>query len=143
MDNKGLLDRFRSNLPGCWSSDTSADPEGWTAENPSWGQCAVTACMAQDLFGGEIIWATAITPDDERHSHYFNRLPDGTILDLTRDQFPPATELAPPEGGPRTAGTDGRSFATTREYVLSFPATQRRYELLRAKVQQAMMQDHE
>ena len=143
MDNKARLNRFRSYLPGCWSEETSADHDGWTAENPAWGQCAVTACVAQDLFGGEIVWAAATTPDEKRHSHYFNRLPDGTILDLTRDQFPPATELAPPEGGPRTEVADGPSFTTTREYVLSFPATQRRYELLRVKVEQAMMQDDE
>ena len=84
--------------------------------------------------GGEVIWAVATTPDGKRYSHYFNLLPDGTRLDLTREQFPDPTELLPPTGKAKTAGADGSSFATTRAYVLSFQATLRRYEALRGRV---------
>jgi hypothetical protein len=95
--------------------------------------------VIHDLFGGEVVWAAATTPDGERHSHYFNRLPDGTTVDLTREQFSTGTTFAPPEGGPRVTGTGGPSFATTREYVLSFAATTQRYESLRAKVASILM----
>ena len=39
-------------LGKCWKRETSAGPEGWTGENPAWGQCAVTALVVQD-FGGD------------------------------------------------------------------------------------------
>ena len=137
MEN-ALLERLHQALRDGWSANTSADAGAWSVETPSWRQCAVTACVVQDLLGGEILWATATTPDAERHSHYFNRLPDGTVLDLTRDQFPAVTEFAPPEGCLRTANSEGRSFPTTRDYILSYPATLRRYERLRAHVRRLL-----
>jgi len=57
-------------LERAWSRETSADPEQWTPDNPAWGQCAVTALVVQDGFGGELVRATV---DDA--SHYWNRLP--------------------------------------------------------------------
>lgn len=132
--DKGLLERLHQTVRECWSAETSADAEVWTAQKPSWGQCAVTACLVQDFFGGEILWALAVTPDDRRHSHYFNRLSDGSVLDLTYDQFPPGTELAPRGGCPRLMGLDGRLHESTRDYILSYPATNLRYERLRTEV---------
>lgn len=41
-------------LQAAWTRGTSFDPERWTPENPSWGQCAVTALVINDLFGGEL-----------------------------------------------------------------------------------------
>lgn len=49
-------------------------------------------------------------------SHYFNRLPGGIEVDLTRDQF---DSWEPTEAEVRS-----------REYVLSHPDTARRYALL-------------
>ena len=46
------------------------------------GQCAVTALVVQDFLGGELIRAFVCG-----ESHYWNRLPDGSELDLTADQF--------------------------------------------------------
>ena len=60
----------------------------WSSSNAAWGQCAVTACIVQDLLGGDIIWSLAKSPDQREHSHYFNVLPDGSIVDLTKEQFP-------------------------------------------------------
>lgn len=97
-----------------WCAETSSDPT-WSAKNPALGQCAVTALVVQDRLGGDLLRTTV-----DGVSHYFNRLPDGTELDLTRDQFP---EWAPTEVEPRS-----------REYVLSFPATAARYDLLRERL---------
>lgn len=105
-----------------WTAQTSSEPNAWSPENPSWGQCAVTACVVQDHLGGDIVWAEAQLPDGSRISHYFNRV-NGEEVDLTREQFPQGTVVPP--------GVDKkRGFGSTREYVLSFEATRQRYALL-------------
>lgn len=96
-----------------WSRDTSADPEGWTPDNPTHGHCAVAALIVQDVFGGDLLRCPI-----PGGSHYWNRLPDGSELDLTAGQFKNPVERV---------GIEVRS----REYVLSFEATAKRYELLR------------
>lgn len=99
-------------LQECWSRETSYDPEKWTSENPTHGQCAITALVVQDLLGGDLLRAKVNGAE-----HYWNRLPDSSELDLTRDQFGSA---------PTTTAPDGVS----REYVLSFSNTVRRYRQL-------------
>lgn len=98
-----------------WGPATSSDPLGWRPERPAHGQCAVTALVMQDLLGGVLLRTV-----NEGVSHYWNRLPDGTELDLTRSQF---DKWSPDEIVERD-----------REYVLSFPETQRRYDLLKERL---------
>jgi len=73
-DFKGIED----SLLKCWSRETSSK---WTVENPSCGQCGVTALVINDLFGGRIL-RTRI--DDQWH--YYNWI-DGQRFDFTRNQF--------------------------------------------------------
>jgi hypothetical protein len=101
-------------LRDAWSAETSAD-ERWSPEQRSLGQCAVTALIVQDHLGGKLIRAEV-----EGVSHYWNRLPDGTEIDLTRDQF---AQFSP-----------GRVETRSREYVLSFPETARRYHMLEERL---------
>jgi hypothetical protein len=119
----------------CWGSDTSSDPTGWSPINPAWGQCAVTACIVQDFLGGVIVWAKAVSPDKLEHSHYFNVLSDGSIVDMTREQFPSGTLFVPEFGCERTQNGSAKAFANTREYVLSYPATLDRYTILRRRLE--------
>ena len=35
-----------------WEAETSAASEDWNEDNQACGQCAVTALLIQDLFGG-------------------------------------------------------------------------------------------
>lgn len=132
MKNEAALNLIKRKLRIAWKKATSSDPAGWTPENPAWGQCAVTACVVQDALGGDIVWAEATTPKGAKISHYFNRLADGSVVDLTRGQFPAGTFLDPAAGREKTQGRDGSAFETTRDYVLSFPATRQRYEALKA-----------
>jgi hypothetical protein len=75
----------------------------------------VTALVVQDYFGGDLRRGEV-----GAISHYWNVLPTGEELDLTRKQFGDDAQLTDPE--PRT-----------REYLLSNPGTARRYkELARA-----------
>jgi len=117
------VDDLKEELQHAWTNNTTSDPQHWTCHNPAWGQCAVTACVVQDLFGGDIVWSEAALPDGSKLSHYFNEI-NLMAVDLTRDQFPKGTDI--PFGVPKT-----KQFATTRDYILSFPVTQKRYETLK------------
>jgi len=120
------LSQLESAVESSWDEETSSDPKNWSPENPAWGQCAVTALVVRDYLDGEITWAQAVLPDGRELSHYFNRINEHEY-DLTRSQFPEGTVI--PEGVPKC-----KTFPNTRNYVLSYPATQRRYELLKKRV---------
>ncbi len=98
-----------------WSAATAAS-DNWNPAHSSVGQSAVTALVLQDLFGGQLLQATV-----QGVSHYWNRLPNGTEVDLTRDQFDRFIVDSPPKVRDRT-------------YVLSFPSTLLRYDRLRSAV---------
>lgn len=116
---RGVGESWRAILERCWGADTSATPE-WPKDCPSNGQCAVTALVIQDYEGGILQRVRTLSG-----SHYYNRFADGTEVDLTRDQFGPHEEFGPPA-------------ERTRQYVLSFPETAARYQILRERVDQAL-----
>lgn len=64
-------------------------PNQWTAENPSRGQCGVAALVVNDLLGGELIKGEVHRDGVRVDFHWWNRLPGGFEIDLTRDQFSP------------------------------------------------------
>ncbi len=97
-----------------WGADTSASAE-WSQENPEEGQCAVVALLVQYGYGGVLKRALV-----NGVSHYWNEI-NGEVVDLTRAQF--KGELVIEDESERE-----------REYVLSFPATVARYELLLDRV---------
>jgi hypothetical protein len=79
----------------------------------------VTALVIQDELGGDLL--RVVVGDT---THYFNRLPGGEEVDLTREQFGSRPI-------PDTPVTRARS------YVLSFPDTERRYLELRESVERS------
>lgn len=93
MVSKETIAKIEKLLLSCWKKETAAPgcQAVWTEQNPAWGQCAVTALLVQNLLGGELI-RTAMDPYG---SHYYNRLPDGTEVDLTFCQFPAETVFPP------------------------------------------------
>lgn len=103
-----------------WTRDTSADNQHWSPDNPSYGQCAVTSLIVQDILGGCLLRARV-----KGTTHYWNRLPSGEEIDLTREQFGGVTEV--PAGEERS-----------RDYVLSFPDTAQRYRALADSVREAL-----
>ncbi len=114
------VDSVGRSLEQAWGRDTSADPDLWSEDNPSWGQCAVTALVVQDMFGGDLLRGML-----GEVSHYWNRLADGTVLDFTRQQFQ-EEEVNPTDVGIRD-----------RDYVLSYPPTVVRYEILAGRMRGA------
>lgn len=76
----------QSALLESWSSDTGI-LFGHSA-HPSYGQCAQTAIVIQDIFGGDILkllwnWEGENKP---QKNHFYNMV-DGEIYDFTIDQF--------------------------------------------------------
>lgn len=102
----------------CWSAETASG--NWSPENPALNQCAVTALIVQDYFGGELLRC----PMTNGGSHYWNRLVDGKEIDLTEDQF---NQI---ESKPIKSDVVIRE----REYVLSFPETLKRYKILKTRI---------
>jgi len=111
---KELTDLHDSFLEA-WNSDTTSVPDEWTEALPERGQCAVTALILQDIFGGELLRAVV-----NGESHYWNKLPLGEV-DFTRSQFVSPLTIE---------GTEER----TREYVLSNMLTVKRYETLKSRI---------
>ena len=78
-----LLELFAV-LEQCWSKETaypSCQAE-WVPSDPSYGQCAITATLVYDMFGGSIHKIKV----SGGGTHYFNKL-NGEYVDLTREQF--------------------------------------------------------
>jgi hypothetical protein len=121
MERRELAQKLQT----AWSAETSSDP-AWSEQNRALGQCAVTALIVQDYFAGEIVNSVATHETGEMVSHYFNGIGD-EIIDLTRQQFPENVTFSEP--APKTGEYD-----TTREYILSYPVTQARYELLKQRL---------
>ena len=83
--------------------------------DPSYGQCAITAMLVHDMFGGTIHKVRLA----EGGTHYFNRIHDH-YFDLTRDQFD-LYDLPL---------TYEKNEHIPREYCGKNPDTQKRYRLL-------------
>jgi hypothetical protein len=83
------LEGVQAAIRASWSLE-SCDPTDaavWTPENPSRGQCAVTALVVHDLLGGQLLEAEVRNHDGSPQGfHYWNRLADVDV-DLTRSQF--------------------------------------------------------
>lgn len=116
-----MFEDFSKIIEKICTRDTSADPEHWSAENPMWGHCAVVSLLAQDQFGGILIRQSleGIAGLEYLRSHYSNRFPDDLEFDFTLKQFQGKL--------PTNLSKEERS----RERVLSYPNTQKRYKLLK------------
>ena len=78
------LDTLYAVLRQAWRAETAykeCQPD-WQPSDPTYGQCAVTACLVSDMFGGSIHKINL----KEGGTHYFNKL-NGQYVDLTREQF--------------------------------------------------------
>jgi hypothetical protein len=77
--------------------------------------------LVQESQGGDLLRAEV-----DGISHYWNRLPSGAEIDLTREQFGnDPVRMSPVE-------------IRTRDYVLSYADTQRRYELLKKRLAEVL-----
>ncbi|MGS1017924.1 YunG family protein [Allosphingosinicella humi] len=70
---------FAERIRRCWSVRTASN---FRADNPAYGQCSVTALVAQDFLGGDILKTRV-----GNAWHFYNRI-DGARIDFTQSQFP-------------------------------------------------------
>ena len=68
----------------CWSAETCAPRlrQEWSPENPTKGQCSITAFLVQDLFGGQVYGI----PLEDGNFHCYNVVGEN-LFDLTSEQF--------------------------------------------------------
>jgi hypothetical protein len=91
----------------------------WSENNPSYGQCAVTALAIQDLYGGDIYECKV-----QGKRHYVNITPEGYLHDYTSSQFCDG-QIVYAEMRPRT-----------RTSLLKSHSVRERYELLKARLEE-------
>ncbi|MET3988273.1 alpha/beta hydrolase [Streptomyces sp. PvR034] len=74
-----------------WSADLACPSDitriPWTADNPAWGHCDITALVVQDLVGGDLMVGEVFLDGRQEGYHCWNRLAGGIRVDLTREQF--------------------------------------------------------
>jgi hypothetical protein len=92
-DALGMLgmETLRPILRAAWGPDTCYPnvSQEWGSDNPARAQCGMTALVVQDLLGGDLVLGEVHVDGAKFGNHYWNRLPDGTEVDLTADQFLP------------------------------------------------------
>jgi hypothetical protein len=102
-----------------WGADTAKGE--WRNDVPALNQCAVTALVVQDYFGGELMRQSLNNGD----SHYWNRIDHLGEIDLSFSQFAVTNQYGV-----------GDVIIRDREYVLSHPDTKARYEILKKRVEE-------
>lgn len=121
------IHRLKQLLSEVWSYNTCSPSLRvfWNENNPSLGQCAITALVVNDYFGGKIMRCMSPTG-----SHYYNLI-DGKIIDLTAEQFNAKS--------PDYETGEER----TREYLLGNPDTNKRYTILSSGIDQILKENNE
>ena len=108
-------------LREAWCKETahSSYQKDWSEDNPSYGQCVVTALVMQEIIGGDIYECTV-----NKKKHFYNVSPDGRTYDFTQEQFGGAFIIY--------ANTKKR----TRESLLKVANVRERYELLKSRMKE-------
>ncbi len=77
------IEGLKEKLNNCYSKELCYPKivDKWNEKNKSFGMCAITSLIVNDIFSGEICKMHI-----DGISHYFNII-DGRIVDLTADQF--------------------------------------------------------
>lgn len=85
------LETVAAALRESWGPDTCSpeDIPSWSPDNPARGQCATTAVVIHDYFGGILVMGEVLVDGERVDYHWWNRLPHGEDIDLTREQFGP------------------------------------------------------
>ena len=116
------LEKLKEILNCSWNKDTCSPGlrDKWNEDNSSIGQCAITALVVNDYFGGRIMRCMTSSG-----SHYYNLI-DNEIVDLTVDQFLGETPLY------------SQGEERTREYLLGNEDTKSRYVKLLYNLKQTI-----
>ncbi|MCX6793123.1 MAG: hypothetical protein NTY12_03775 [Candidatus Falkowbacteria bacterium] len=104
------------------SDETSFDPNGWNLDNPLWGHCAVVSLLAQEIFGGELVKGSISgnTKYPYIKSHIWNKI-DNKDIDFTAEQYDDLSYK------------DLTGTISSRDSILNYPDTLRRFDLLKER----------
>lgn len=108
-------------LTHSWTRETCTSRlrNKWTKEDYTCGQCAITAFLVQDIFGGDIYEV----PLENGGVHCFNII-DGMAVDLASEQF-----------GDKVKDLDyAHATIQDREFRMKEPEKKDRYELLKSNL---------
>ena len=121
VDKKSLREAFLKS----WSRETSypKTKDQWSPKNPSFGQCAVTSLIVNDLYGGKIVY-------NNDYHHFWNILQNGRVIDLTRSQFEGSFMITDYVESTR------ESMLNTKEALSA--RTQQRYKLLKKRIEKIL-----
>ncbi len=122
------LNEIEAAVRASWGPETAFASAAYMArgrEQPSRGQCGTTALVIQDLLGGDLMVADVECEGQVEGVHYWNAMPGGLELDLTREQFTAGESLV----DPRRVTTGRNSSATAGEQA---------FQLLRGRVTTAL-----
>jgi hypothetical protein len=118
------LGEIEAAVRASWAADTCSEDDvaraPWTADNPAWGQCDITALVVHDFFGGDLMVGEVYLDGEQNGYHWWNRLTTGVEIDLTREQFRSGQVVTPGRVVTRPPGPMRRR--------------QSEYELLRQRV---------
>lgn len=103
----------------CASTAHPSYQKDWVEDNPSYGQCCVTALVMQEIIGGDIYECTM-----KGRKHFYNVSPDHQMYDFTSEQFTTPRDY--------TKNVKLR----TRESLLKNKDVKQRYELLKARLEE-------
>lgn len=111
-------------LTEVWCKETCAPRmrDNWTKENMTYGQCSITAFLAQDIFGGKVYGV----PRPDGNFHCYNVV-DDCVFDLTSEQF--GDEVLSYEGNPEQSREE--HFAKTEKFE--------RYQYLKAELDKKVL----
>ena len=86
LNNPMDLKLLKGAIKNSWCKDTVCPSvtEMWNRSNKTIGQCAVTALLVYKYLGGKIYKGDIFL---KGYSHYWNVLPNGKKIDLTKSQF--------------------------------------------------------
>lgn len=90
-------DKIVRALKKSWCKESSSKYE---IENPSKGQCSVTAIVIQRIFGGEILKTNV-----NGSWHFYNKI-DNSVFDFTAEQFADEVEYMNESSSAEEALTD-------------------------------------
>ncbi|UCM89519.1 YunG family protein [Streptomyces marincola] len=101
-----------------WAADTCSPDDllraPWSPDNPAWGHCDITALVVHDIFGGDLIVGEVHLDGNPCGYHWWNRLPNGVEIDLTREQFRQGQTISGSRVVPRPPGPPRRRAAAYR-----------------------------
>ena len=113
------LNDIEGALRASWAGDTCSPDDleraGWRPDNPAWGHCDISALVLHDLLGGDLVLGDVHIHGNPHGYHWWNRLADGTEIDLTREQFRDGQVITSPRVVVRPPGPPARR---NREYEL-------------------------